>query len=327
MHTTKVEWAGYAWNPITGHLKSADGRAPYINSRRFAGDARMNRAATGKYEKDGDIYILNEKFTTSTGGTLTRPFRNDPTYFRYRLESLDQIIGSRNVLVSYGEEMFGPWVPDYVIAEIFDACAKHPRNHYLFTTGYPERYEELRKNNLLPTGDQYWYGSFAVQRYFRATGYHCFALMTANDSSGWKPDPKLEWYVIGNWKLKTSDKPQGGEWWLDRFVADCGRKGIPVFCESTLSKQKAPFPTPHEFPEILKDKIHDPEVEKKHIESCLFCGKEGRKKDMVAILARPGRNKTAYRIGYVGKECFESFCDRNNVQSEDVQKVLEEDDK
>lgn len=130
----------------------------------------------------------------------------------------------------------------------------------------------------------------------------------------------MEWYVIGNWKLKASDKPQGDEWWMDWFTADCRKKRIPVFCESTLSKQKAP----HEFPEILQDKIHDPEVEKKHIERCLFCGKEGQKKNMVAILARPGRKKAALRLGYVDKECFEDFCKKNSVQSEDMKKVLEE---
>ena len=79
MHRTKIEWADYAWNPVTGCLNQQRCRYCYIDAdaKRFSGDVRMNKAATGKYKKEGDLYILDEKFTLETGNVLTMPFRSD----------------------------------------------------------------------------------------------------------------------------------------------------------------------------------------------------------------------------------------------------------
>lgn len=329
MHKTKTEWADYAWNPITGCRNQQRCRLCYIDTgaKRFSGDVLMNKAATGKYEKRGDLYILDEKFGTESGGVLTMPFRSEPTYYRYRLKSLDQLKGGQNVLVSYEGEMFGPWVPDDIIQEIFNACMDHPKNHYLFVTSFPERYEDLRKKHMLPEGDQYWYGSsigFGTQEVFQNDAYHCFEVVSPVPKNS-TIDPKMEWCIVGGWSQQTPmkyrepiDKSR-----TDSFIQTCNDWNIPVFVERTLNPDETDYTTLHQIPEILvKKQLSRKKAEKLETE-CFFCGRKDRKKNMIAILARPKRSVTAPCLGYIHPDELKEFCERNHMDAEGYRKTTE----
>lgn len=329
MHRTKIEWADYAWNPVTGCLNQQRCRYCYIDAdaKRFSGDVRMNKAATGKYKKEGALYILDEKFTLETGNVLTMPFRSEPTFYRYRLKTLDQLKSGQNVLVSYGGEMFGPWVPDSVIEEVFAACLDHPKNHYLFCTSYPERYEDLRKKHMLPEGDQYWYGTsigFGNQSVFANEYYHSFVVASPMPKNP-GIDPRAEWCICGGWSPQTPKKYRET---IDKertnsFIQTCIDWKIPVFCESTLSPDETDFTELHEVPAVLQKKLMGDKKAELQVTSCISCGRRDRKKNMVAILARPGRGKASPCLGYIHRHEFKAFCENNHMTEDGVQKVLE----
>ncbi len=73
--------------------------------------------------------MLNE-----TGKPLIYPFGFEPTYHRYRLDTLDKLKMGNNIFVGAMTDMFGAWVPDQWIKEVFAECVKRPIHNYLFLT-------------------------------------------------------------------------------------------------------------------------------------------------------------------------------------------------
>jgi protein gp37 len=56
-------------------------------------------------------------------------------------------------------DLFGAWVPDEWIKEVFKACEKAPQHRYLFLTKNPKRYIELAVEGVLVFGAEKWYGT------------------------------------------------------------------------------------------------------------------------------------------------------------------------
>ena len=86
------------------------------------------------------------------------PFDFEPTFHRYRLGIPAGWKRPRTIFVCSMADLFGKWVPDRWIQEVFDACAKAPQHRYMFLTKDPGRYCELERAGLLPSGDNYWFG-------------------------------------------------------------------------------------------------------------------------------------------------------------------------
>ena len=55
--------------------------------------------------------------------------------------------------------LFGSWVPDSWIEEVFAACMSAPQNRYLFLTKNHQRYLDLAAAGKLPFNDNMWYGT------------------------------------------------------------------------------------------------------------------------------------------------------------------------
>jgi protein gp37 len=112
-----VEWAWWTWNPVTG----CEHNCVYCYARDIA-----NR-------------FYPEKFTpTFRPERLEAP--RDTTY----PEKARTEIGWRNVFVCSMADLFGRWVPDQWIEDVFTSCRKSPQWNYLFLTKFPLRYESLR---------------------------------------------------------------------------------------------------------------------------------------------------------------------------------------
>ena len=97
MHRSTTEpWADYVWNPITGCLKDCEFCHLKSQYKRFSGDIRYNRSLKDRYAVENNTFVLDQKFTSPKGGTLSFPFRGQPTYHRYRLGNLDQLKAGLN---------------------------------------------------------------------------------------------------------------------------------------------------------------------------------------------------------------------------------------
>ena len=155
MNRSKIEWCDHTLNIITGCRHGC----PYCYARtmatRFSGDARRNLMQNRHVTVENGCYELNEPFLDENGKQIVYPFGFEPTFHKYRLNILDKYKSGKNFFVGAMADIFGDWVPDAWLTDVFDVCTQHKLNNYLFLTKNPARYE----TTLLPAGNNFWYGT------------------------------------------------------------------------------------------------------------------------------------------------------------------------
>ena len=108
----------------------------------------------------GKIHELEEPaVVTETGKKSPYPFDFEPTFHKYRLNEYQNKKG-RNIFVCSMADLFGDWVPDEWIEEVFKACHDATQHNYLFLTKNPERYAELG----MPCDNYLWYGTSVCKK-------------------------------------------------------------------------------------------------------------------------------------------------------------------
>ena len=309
MFQSKLGWIDGQWNPITGCFRK---ECKWCASRKYAarskGDYRLN-LRNGKYHIENGFYVLNEPFISETGSSLSMPFGFEPTYHKYRLEFLDSLKGSKNLLVCGEGELFGPWVPEIYITDILDACEAHPKNHYLFLTAYPERYHTLAKKGLLPNGDGFWYGASYTKGFlteahtYLDNNYHRFLvvmpIMGPTLVSG-----DVEWVIIGADNRRTAEKIIPSAEWITELVYECRRQDIKVFTDRESDALIPEEDQQHDIPDILQKKLSGDKWELRFSTQCAGCKKKLLKADMFTISARRKRGGQAKTIMHLCEECF-----------------------
>ena len=145
MDKTKIEWCDSTWNPVTGCNHNCEYCYARGIATRFGGKA-LNIP-----------HELNTPFL-SHGKKQPYPFGFTPTLHRYSLGKYEKKAG-RTIFVCSMADLFGSWVPDSWIEEVFAACEKAPQHKYLFLTKNPQRYADLDWADKLPIRDNMWYGT------------------------------------------------------------------------------------------------------------------------------------------------------------------------
>lgn len=272
MDKTKIDWCDSTWNPVTGCLHGCEYCYARGIAKRFGGwkyspgMARVNVADDKTYICPGKDYYGDIKETEygivaditdpflSERGKCAYPFGFVPTFHRYRLNDYIDKQG-RNIFVCSMADLFGKWVPDSWIEEVFKACEKAPQHNYLFLTKNPRRYYEMyeKDKHLLPAGTNMWYG-FSV---------------TNNDYDGWYTDgrytfasiepilqpitriPFVDWIIVGAETGRRKDKVIPKREWIEDIVNACRKSNIPVFMKSSLEDIWGE-PLIQEFPKELR---------------------------------------------------------------------------
>jgi protein gp37 len=112
-----------------------------------------------------DMYVINEQLHRKTKkGEFVKasyPFGFEPTLHRYLLNQPQSWKEPQTVFVGSMCDLFGSWVPDEWIEEVFKACAAAPQHRYLFLTKNPGRYLQLIDEGKLPL--EHWYGETNTQ--------------------------------------------------------------------------------------------------------------------------------------------------------------------
>lgn len=150
MNKTKIEWCDSTWNPVTGCMHGCE----YCYARRIA--ERFGKKVpdySGYPGSHGGIHMVENKFDSNP-----YPFLFEPTFHANRL-SEPQRKKPQTIFVCSMADLFGEWVPDKWIEEVFAACERAPQHRYLFLTKNPERYAQLDRLAILPHRDNFWYGS------------------------------------------------------------------------------------------------------------------------------------------------------------------------
>lgn len=246
MEKTKIDWCDSTWNPVTGCLHGCE----YCYARSIA-----HRFGFHAGEPDINERVLLE-CPVSAGKKVPYPFDFQPTFHKYRL---NDYIGkqSRSIFVCSMADLFGSWVPESWIEEVFKACLESPQHIWIFLTKNPERYLSLLMDGKLPIGDNMWYGATAgsiaeydkvIPIFGKMKDYyhrlHTFIsaepLMEDITKSEWYRcslgNGYIDWLIIGaetgNRKAKIVPEKE----WLHAIADSCKQYNISLFMKSSLDE-------------------------------------------------------------------------------------------
>lgn len=233
MNKTKIEWADYTWNPITGCLHGCE----YCYARKITD--RFGSKEGG----DKIPHFLGEPYKThETALKDSRinpyPYGFDPTFHSYRLDEPQEVKKPSNIFVVSMGDLFGDWVPDKWVTEVFGACERAPWHNYLFLTKNPKRYSDLQAYGKLPL--EHWYGftTTAKEKHEQlCSNWRTFVsiepLLVMPDLEFLKYN-NLLWAIIGAETGNRKDKVIPKLEWISKICDECDRQNIPVFMKDSL---------------------------------------------------------------------------------------------
>ena len=210
MNKTKIEYADYTWNPVTGCLHTCS----YCYARRIA-----NRFK----------------------GTASYPMGFTPTLHVERLGEPAAVKKPSIIFVSSMGDLFGEWVPDEWIRKVFDACKAAPQHAYLFLTKNPKRYKELDCLGAMPKGSGFWYGSTVTgpnAQSWQRIDYNTFisfepllGKMGTTKPMKWMAD----WVILGGLTGPGSESYTPDQDTIKRIEDRCVEIKIPCYFKNNLA--------------------------------------------------------------------------------------------
>ena len=240
MQKTKIEWCDSSFNPVTGCYHEC----PYCYARKTATRFKGCDASPDGVAEES-IITLNERLKVKDKSGNIRnaayPYGFVPTFHKYRLNDIQTKGYGETIFVCSMADLFGEWVPDEWIEQVFDACKEAPNHRYLFLTKNPKRYIQLAEDGKLPKLDNFWYGTTAEtpdSPIFWGEGYHNFVSVepilapfydTEGDILG-----QIEWVIFGAETGKRPDKVVPERSWIEETVESLQNAGIPVFMKDSM---------------------------------------------------------------------------------------------
>lgn len=253
MRKTKIDWADSTWNPVTGCLHGCE----YCYARKIAErfepyeiyDPEMaiqrNLIRRGQLIGIGKpydlIYPVQQRNKKGKVSNAPYPFGFAPTFHRYKLDEPQKWKKPRNIFVCSMAELFGEWVPDEWIEQVFAACEAAPQHRYLFLTKNPKRYVDLYAKNILPIGKGYWYGTTVIspeQPFFYShvpdDNPHTFVSIEPIMGSFGKIKAPPDWVIVGAETGNRKGKVAPRKEWIDGIAEACKRYRTPIFMKESL---------------------------------------------------------------------------------------------
>ena len=273
---TKIDWCDATWNPVTGCLHGCEYCYARKIAERFGGCWRLDlppntswrgnvgeRGLMGDYARHSNrgCHVLDEPeieyavFDPPSGyrgKVKAYPYYFDPTFHRYKLDEPQRWKKPRTIFVCSMADLFGEWVPDEWIEQVFAACEAAPQHRYMFLTKNPARFKQLRKNGVkLPNGC--WIGTSVTRDAEQAdqyTGRTRYLSDNWDTTAKWfvSVEPILErmsrssienltamnWVIVGaetgNHKGKVAPRKE----WIDGIADECKRCRTPIFMKESL---------------------------------------------------------------------------------------------
>lgn len=135
-----------------------------------------------------------------------------------------------NIFVGAMADVFGEWVPDEWIEEIFNVCLEHAEHNYLFLTKNPERYMKLANAGKLPQQDNFWYGTTVTRpdqeyAWFESGTYNWFLsiepILEDFGKFGATVKTAPPWIIVGAQTGRSKNKVIPEFEWIKNLVAYC----------------------------------------------------------------------------------------------------------
>ena len=234
MNKSKIEWCDSTWNPVTGCLHNCT----YCYARRIAN--RFGDKTDGVCD---ELHDLHTPFYKMNGRFNPYPYSFAPTFHRYRLDEPQKIKKPSKIFVCSMADLFGDWVPDEWIQEVFETCKKAPQHKYLFLTKNPKRLCELANTDKLPASNNFWYGSTVTSknslRYperFKDNTFLSIEPLLEPLDAGLGSFGNAKWIIIGAETGNRKDKIVPKREWIENIVEAASITRIPIFMKNSLKE-------------------------------------------------------------------------------------------
>lgn len=245
-YKTKIDWCDSSWNPVTGCLHGCE----YCYAKRM-----VERFG---WETDAEmLHDVHLPQRNAIGNINPYPYGFAPTILRYKLDEPQKWTEPRTIFVCSMGELFGEWVPDEWIDEVFRATQQATQHRYLFLTKNPERYgewlERFEEGRIegLDIIENCWLGASAsnndeLERANRSMA--CWlSLEPIRERIDTEEDQfmefrpydgaelrRWEWVVIGAETGNSKNRVRPEKEWIDDIVRVCKVYGTPVFMKESL---------------------------------------------------------------------------------------------
>lgn len=241
---TKIDWCDSSWNPITGCLHGCAYCYADRMARRFGCHMKPETdfPVLDYPIRNTDTYAYMRVAGISAGTIQPYPYDFTPTFHKYRLKIPQDWKKPQTIFVCSMADMFGEWVPDEWIDQIFKACLAAPQHRYLFLTKNGKRYIELAKKGIMPDTENFWYGCSVTrpdEPFFFSDRYKTFAsIEPILEPFDWVPGLNHielpDWIITGAETGNRKDKARPEKDWLDGIVNGCAEHHIPLFMKESL---------------------------------------------------------------------------------------------
>lgn len=280
MDKTKIEWCDSTWNPVTGCLhgckycyarKIAERFAPY---EIYDPEIALQRNAIKKGGLNGAKcpiildYPWQQKNKSGTIQDAAYPFGFMPTFHRYRMDEPTRWKTPHTIFVCSMADLFGEWVPDEWIQEIFATCEGTPQHQYLFLTKNPKRYAALRAKGIDAPANS-WIGTSVTTSADAVARTLELSECWNTRSKGWfvSVEPILEemssealedlsamhWIIIGAETGNRKEKVAPQKAWIDEICKAADIAHTPVFMKNSLLPIMGKENMRREFPWDVKE--------------------------------------------------------------------------
>ena len=247
MNKSKIEWCDYTFNPVTGCLHGCEYCYSKVFIQRFSG--RWDKESLRTKGGNSELHDLEKPMSRHTNGKnrdrpvhsvqAPFPYGFDPTFHRYRLDEPQKVKKPQNIFVCSMADLFGEWVPDEWIQQVFEACEKAPQHRYIFLSKNPRRYGELYDKKLLPVSNKYWFGvtkTIDDTKFIWSVPYRWFvSIEPIMGSFSMASFERVKWAIIGQETGTRKGKVIPKREWIENIVNECRKQNVPVFLKNNLS--------------------------------------------------------------------------------------------
>lgn len=263
---TKIDWCDVSWNPVTGCLHGCEYCYARRIAERFGGCWRLDLPGDTSWRNFGESGLMGDYARHSNrkchvldepeiecavfdppsgyrGKVKPYPYYFDPTFHRYKLDEPQHWKKPRTIFVCSMADLFGEWVPDEWIEQVFEACEAAPQHRYLFLTKNPQRYNDLMSGGKLPESENYWYGGTrtgidGMREHEAAMTENTFLsvepLLAPIERETLNALELWGWIIVGAETGIRKGKITPKREWVNEIAEKCKASGTPLFMKESL---------------------------------------------------------------------------------------------